>query len=73
MTQSLYTIIYDWFQSLLNGSNLNSYTFTMMNQTMTLQEWLSTFGTLAILVLIVVFFIMCTIWLFKFVGGLFKW
>lgn len=71
---NLYDIIYDWFyNSLLAGNSLTSFSSNVLGQTIDLKTWLCHTGSIIIIVLLAYFLIMATIWLFKFIGGLFKW
>lgn len=71
---NLYDIIYDWFyNSLLAGNNLTNFSSSILGQSIDLKTWLCHSATIIILALLVIFLINATIWLFKFVGGLFKW
>lgn len=56
----------DWFTGAVSGSD-------NVNMFISLGDWLSTTSTIIILVMLCAFLVMCTIWLFKFFGGLFKW
>lgn len=60
----MYQIIYDWVASLY-GTNLNSYTYTIMGVSTTMSEWLSHTTTIAILILLLVAFGSLVVWLFK--------
>lgn len=71
---NLYDICYDWFyNTLLAGNSLTSFSSTILGQSIDLKTWLAHTGSITIMVLISIFLIMATIWLFKFIGGLFKW
>lgn len=71
--QSFFEIMSDWFDSFFSWSELESLEFTLFNQTITLQKYLVIAATLIFGFLVLVFLTKAIIWLFKFVGGLFRW
>lgn len=70
---TLYQIIYDWYESLLDGSNLSALTFEIGGQNMSMDSWLCHSATIFTLVMFCVLLFCITKYLFKAGSDLIKW
>lgn len=70
---TIYEIIYDWFNSLIDGSNLSQFSFDINGVTITFDTWICHSATILTLVAICLFLFGCVRYLFKAGAGLFKW
>lgn len=70
---TIYQIIYGWFESLIDGSNLDIFTFEIGGQTLAMDSWLCHSATIIVLVACCLFLFACVKYLFKAGAGLFKW
>ena len=69
-SSNLYTILYNFYSGLFNGTELDSVTFNVGNSNMTMNSWISHTLTILTLVTFVVVLFFFLKWLFKVISGL---
>ena len=75
---TVYKYIFDFFYYLIDRGlgysvNLNMITFEIGGTSIPFNQWLCHTLTIIVIILIAIFFIKLTIWLFKIGANLFKW